>query len=302
MKFLNKLTLALLILSASCVVPAQCTTTQITGTLVDAAGTPLNGQGCFKLPANAIDTSTNRAIGSPQICYSVTNGSFPAFANLTPNDVMQPSNLYYSFTAYDTTGAQIFSANYVVLTGSGTFNIGQATPTSITTSNISYLTPALLTAANVFSANNTFNGPVTVNSSFLVSTGASANFAMTTPASFLSGWSVVESVTPPTPSAGNDFCYGASTHQLECSFNGGSYQPVRGSAAGTCTMSAGSCTFNFGFSFIVSPVCIATWNGTGALTGIVKAVPNGLFSACTITSSVGGDTAVMQVVAMGNPN
>jgi hypothetical protein len=119
--------------------PASATVTQLIGNIVDAAGNPITGTGCFRLPVNAVDTSLNRALSPRLICFPLSNGTFPAFANLTPNDVIQPANTYYQFTAFDQANHLVFMANYVIPTGAGTFNLGLAVPTSITTTNISYL-------------------------------------------------------------------------------------------------------------------------------------------------------------------
>jgi len=137
--------------------PVLATVTQITGSLVDSAGNGVSGTACFRLPVNAIDTSLNRALSPLPVCFPVTNGTFPAFANLTPNDVIQPANTYYQVTVRNSSGALVFSANYVIPTGAGTFNIGLAIPTVVTTSNISFLNPPGLGLVNSFTNTNNFN-------------------------------------------------------------------------------------------------------------------------------------------------
>lgn len=103
--------------------------------------------------------------------------------------------------------------------------------------------------------------------------------------------------------AGNELCSGDSTtHTLKCSYNGATnYHPLRLSEAGTCTLSGtpGTCTFSYSLSYAATPLCFVTWNGTGTLTGILKAVPG--TSSCVVTSSA-NDTGVIQVEAIGNPN
>src|SRR5205823_992343 len=131
----------LALLLALVATPAFGTTTQLIGTLVDATGTPVNGTACFKLPVNAIDTSTNRALSPRPFCYPVTNGTLPAFATVVPNDVIQPANTYYQAKVTDKSGGLIFMANYVIPTGAGTFNIGLAIPTTVLTTNISFVNP-----------------------------------------------------------------------------------------------------------------------------------------------------------------
>lgn len=148
--------LLLLFLLTVAPVLTLATTTQLTGTLIDSTGNPLSGTACFKLPVNAVDTSTSRALSPSQICFSLTNGIFPPFASLVPNDVIQPLGTYYQARFSDRTGALIFMANYVIPTGGGTFNIGAAIPTQILTTNISYATPVLTTGNNSVANINKF--------------------------------------------------------------------------------------------------------------------------------------------------
>lgn len=149
--------LGLILLLIPACLPA--TTVQVIGTISSNNG-GINGQGCFQLPVNVIDTSTNRALSPQSTCFRLTNGTFPAFANIVPNDVMQPQSTYYKFTAYDTTGFPVFYANYYIITGGGTFNIGLALPTTVTTSNISYINPANLNTTNTWCCLQTFNGGI----------------------------------------------------------------------------------------------------------------------------------------------
>lgn len=72
-----------------------------------------------------------------------------------------------------------------------------------------------------------------------------------------------------------------------------------GIVSGTCTMSSGTCNANAGAAFSIKN-CFAMWNGTGTLTGIVKAVLSGVNNTCTVTSSVGTDTAQMQLYWLSN--
>lgn len=164
----------LLLLILLTVAPAFGTVTQLTGTLTDSTGNPLSGTACLKLPVNAIDTSTNRALSPQQICFPLTNGVFPTFARVVPNDVIQPFNTYYQFKVTDRSGGLVFMANYVIPTGGGTFNIGTAVPTSVTTASISYPGPGLLNFPNTWTAANTFNAPVDMSgaSAFRVPVGA----------------------------------------------------------------------------------------------------------------------------------
>ncbi len=94
-------------------------------------------------------------------------------------------------------------------------------------------------------------------------------------------------------------CTGSSTGSLPCPVlhtAGGSIPPWGTSVDlwGNCTMngSTGCPAISFlQVNYTVAPKCVASWNGGGALTGIVKVAVT--TTTLTITSSVAGDTAVM---------
>jgi len=161
---MRKLLLAALLLFAA---PVDATVTQIIGTLTSNSG-PINGQLCLSLPVNGVDTSTNRALSAQQTCFPMTNGTLPVFANVVPNDVIQPANTYYIVRAFDRAGFGRYSANWVIPTGGGTFDMGLAAPTTITTTNITYLQPGILNASQVWTAPQTM--PINVVSSLPTTT------------------------------------------------------------------------------------------------------------------------------------
>lgn len=68
----------------------------------------------------------------------------------------------------------------------------------------------------------------------------------------------------------------------------------------TATMAAGTVTVTFQSAFTSAPICIATWQGGGVLTGIVKCVTS--TTTAVLTSSVNTDTAVMGYLILGNNN
>lgn len=67
---------------------------------------------------------------------------------------------------------------------------------------------------------------------------------------------------------------------------------------GTLTLSSGTVGYTFQRVFASIPICIATWQGTGTLTGFLKCTPT--TSGITITSSVGTDSAVVGYQILGN--
>jgi hypothetical protein len=98
-----------------------------------------------------------------------------------------------------------------------------------------------------------------------------------------------------------DACYADSkAHSIECSYNNANAHPLRPIELGSCTMANGSCTFLWATPFASSPACVASWNGSGRLTGAVKTSSSP--SACVVTSTTNTDTAAMQIVGVGNPN
>jgi len=84
----------------------------------------------------------------------------------------------------------------------------------------------------------------------------------------------------------------AATPCVTLHTSGANITQWNGDYAGTCTMAAGACpAYNFLVTYAVAPKCTATWNGTGTLTGLIKAANTK--TTLTITSTVGTDTAVI---------
>lgn len=138
--------------------PAHGSTSQLTGTLKDSFGNPLNGTLTLQLPAPATDTTTNTAVSNAPVRCSIVNG---AIANCPPlYDVanLQPQNLYYIARAYDSSGTLVFNGNYPI-TGAS-YNLGAAVPTTVTTSNISYISPAATNQSNTFCCTQIFQGQI----------------------------------------------------------------------------------------------------------------------------------------------
>jgi hypothetical protein len=77
------------------------------------------------------------------------------------------------------------------------------------------------------------------------------------------------------------------------------YNSLRIGDQGSCTMTTGSCTAQkLSHTYTNVPNCIATWNGAGMLTGLLK-----VFTTTTTVipaSSVSTDTAVVNWVCFGN--
>lgn len=68
---------------------------------------------------------------------------------------------------------------------------------------------------------------------------------------------------------------------------------------GTCTMSSGTCSAqSLSYTYNAAPNCFATWNGSGTLTGLIKAPST--TTTVTPASSVGTDTAVVNWACYGN--
>lgn len=148
-----KRTLLLLLLLLIGPVVVSATTVSLTGTIT-VNNNPVNGTLTLQLPVPAIDTSTNQAIAPSPFTFRLINGAVQAGATLTPTDVMQPQNVWYTAQVRDTAGALLYTAIYVVPSVPSTFNIGLAIPTVVTTSNVSYLSPFNLIGNNVATGQN----------------------------------------------------------------------------------------------------------------------------------------------------
>ena len=101
--------------------------------------------------------------------------------------------------------------------------------------------------------------------------------------------------------SGLEACYADSQlHSIACSYNNGNAHPLRPIELGSCAMARGTCTFTWRIPFVSSPVCMSTWTGSGQLTGIVRT--NATALGCTVTSTNGSDSALMQIVGIAAPN
>lgn len=68
---------------------------------------------------------------------------------------------------------------------------------------------------------------------------------------------------------------------------------------GSCTMSSGACSAQtLGHTYTAAPLCFLQWNGSGTLTGILKAPST--TTTVTPASSVGSDTAVVNWFCSGS--
>lgn len=104
----------------------------------------------------------------------------------------------------------------------------------------------------------------------------------------------------PTYNAGPDTCVQRSGAG-HLSFLNGSLAPSP-DISGTATLSAGTKVVTFTTAFTVAPLCLATWNGSGAFTtgASLKCVTT--TTTATFTSSTGTDTAVINYEIVPNPN
>jgi hypothetical protein len=127
------------------------------GTVTGPDGTPVNGRMVLVLSNPGQNTANNTAVAVYPIQYPIVNGVLPPYAQVVPNDAIQPSGTYYVESLYDTAGNLLAQNNYYI-TSPGPFDIGQAAPTSLTTSNISYQNPAFTNVNNTWSGTQTFNG------------------------------------------------------------------------------------------------------------------------------------------------
>lgn len=138
--------------------PGHATTTTLTGTIKDAFQNPVNGTLVLQLPVPAQDTSTNTLVANSPISCRVINGSLSGCPPVFDVAGLQPQNLYYIASVYDSSGVKVLGGNFVI-TGFS-FNLGAASPTNVTTSNISFINPASLTLSQTFTGSNAFTQPI----------------------------------------------------------------------------------------------------------------------------------------------
>lgn len=118
-------------------------TIPISGTIRLANGNLMNGRVRFILSYSvARDTSANNLVVAQNVEFPVANGVLPTTARITPNDVLQPSNTFYTTQYLSSTGT-VIAQNVFYIQGTS-FNIGTATPTPLTTSNISFVVDSTL--------------------------------------------------------------------------------------------------------------------------------------------------------------
>src|SRR5215471_20430863 len=107
------------------------------GTIRDAAGNLFNGFIRLILSYGAAHNNLrNELVLAEAVAFPVTNGTLPATARITPNDILHPQNTTYTAQYLDQAGRMV-AQNVFYITGDH-FDIGAAVPTPITTSNISF--------------------------------------------------------------------------------------------------------------------------------------------------------------------
>jgi hypothetical protein len=127
---------AALALLLSCA-PAFAGTIPISGNIQLPSGAKLNGKIRFILSYSAArDTSNNNITVSPIVEFPVINGALPSYAQIVPNDVLQPAHTWYTVQYISALGALV-GQNIFYVQGTS-FNLGTATPTPVTTSNLSF--------------------------------------------------------------------------------------------------------------------------------------------------------------------
>jgi hypothetical protein len=140
-----------------------------------------------------------------------------------------------------------------------------------------------------------------------------SNFGDADTALTLNNLTFVETATPPSASAGNDVCYGDTSHLIKCSFNNGSFSFL-GATTNTSTTTTqvlhASATAGIGtYSAIATadlPLAIPIGNiGTSGLTGTSPATisAGGAIGCATCVTSSGGGaetaTAPVTISAAG---
>lgn len=273
---------------------ATATTTQLTGTLTDAQGNPLNGYIVAQLPVPAQYTPSNIAVTTSAVRCSVVYGVLQTCPPLYDVAALQPQNLWYTINAYNTAGQFVMGGNYIV-TGAS-FNLGAATPTSITTNNVSYLTPVSLAANNTFTGNNTFTQPLSVSATGV----APFNILSTTLVTNLNAqlWNGMQLTNSPTGAGQVPVSIGTNTAQWAANpaqqIVYSTPSSPTGGPFGPTTMLTPTNTATFRFSLYLDLVTI----GSGC-TGTTDAEPNLLFTDPNASGQTTSPTNFMVVVTNG---
>jgi len=260
--------LLLLLLLAT---PVWATTSTLTGTIKDANGNGVNGQLVMQLPVPAQDITTSILVDTVPVYFRLVNGAVTGGSVLYDVATLQPTNLYYQASVYDTSGKFVMGGNFVV-TGA-TFNMGAAPPTSVTTSNISYLNPASVTNVNTWTAAQTFTGGVTI----------STNNLTVNSSSILNGLSTSSNIVP--TAAG-----GTTVGTTSLPFGNIAVGP----AANTTTTFTSQATSNVNFflpnssgtgSLAAVQYCGLTSGATQACANTVKLLPIIVFGEVTLNTA-----------------
>jgi hypothetical protein len=148
----------LLVVAATWLWPVHAATSALTGLFKDGSGNPINGYVILQLPVPAVDTATNTAIAPTPLRYNVINGVLQSGPPVFDVAGLQPLNLYYQMSLYDSSGTKVMGGNYSI-TGTP-FNLSAAIPTQVTTTNISYVNPATTSSTNTFCCTQNFTGQI----------------------------------------------------------------------------------------------------------------------------------------------
>src|SRR5262249_48364813 len=125
-------------LTALCL-PVMAGTIPISGLIRTADGDLFNGRIRLMLSHTAArDKTANNTIVTQQVEYPVNNGALPSDASITPNDVLEPADTFYSVHYFSAAG-RLVAQNAFYITGKS-FDLGSAPLMPLTTSKVSLLT------------------------------------------------------------------------------------------------------------------------------------------------------------------
>lgn len=221
-------------------------------------------------PGIVLDGSTNRIYHNNLMFLNpamqfICNNSSPCVNNQADqNQIEGPSSGSYNILQYGNGQAGLlFTQNTINMHSTSGAVIGPITGTdTVAGMRVNFNTVTNIPVANIFVAENNVVGQ-TGNISY--SNNCSTAFTPMIPCAKMH-----------TATAGNISAWSGDTY-LSCTMNGST-----------------GCTASFLQTYAIAPVCTASWNGAGALTGILKATPS--TTGVAMTSSVAGDTAGINIV------
>lgn len=243
----------------------------VTGTVRLPSHELFNGRIVFQLlQAGAVDLTCFCPVAPASVNFKITNGKFPANAQIVANGDMLPTGTAYKVTELDANNFPLAVLNVVVPSGAA-FDFGSAFLTTVTTNNVSLINPGggapiRPPGSNtniIFNDNNVFGGvpQFTFNKSTgnVVIPGGVTALSFTTTGPGAGGFTSPFGNALPLPQLGQNGFFILPSGGITCYANGGSFAPancgVGGGGGGSPLTTKGD---TFGHSSVDARVPVGT--------------------------------------------